>query len=1065
MNVSIKFSRQSLGIALIVVLSAMFVFGQQARGTLRGVIKDELGGTIVGANVTITDPSGVEKTTTTNGEGAYVFNGLAPGKYLVRASAKGFAVSDETEVDLTAGQRGTLDLTLKVTIEEQKVTIAAETPLSTESTNNANQTLITGKDLDALPDDPDELAAALQALAGPSMGPNGGQIFVDGFSGGQMPSKNSIREIRINQNPFSAENSEASGRIEILTRPGTDKLRGSTFFSFEDESLNSRNPFSSSRTPYQVRSYGGNLGGPLVQKKASFFVDFDRRETDDNELVKVTTLDANLNRVNQGFGVVVPRRNLGFGPRIDYQLNANNTLVARYNYNRFRVENAGVGGFNLPERAFETFSTVHSFTLTETAVLNASMIDETRFQYSKNNFENLGDNTIPVLNVSGAFTSGGSQVGRAISNNSRWELQNFLAWQKGTHALKFGGRVRGSHIFDSSSGNFGGTYVFSGGFVPTLDANNNPITSQPVFVDSLERYRRTLLGQRLGLTPTQIRAMGGGSSQFSISAGNPEATVSQVDYGLYAQDDWRFRPNLTFGLGLRYENQTNIKSRYNFAPRVFMAWSPGAANSTRPPSMVIRAGAGVFYNRFSEGNTLNVNRFNGTTQQQFFVTERPLYQTVNGNLTFVPPLLPSPLDAFPNIPPDAVLTAAPRLITWRVADDLQAPAVYVAGVQVERQLPYRFTMFTGFYSVHINHVIRARDINAPLPGSISPLNPNGTRPLGNIGDVYQYEASGRFDQNQWFIGFNNRFNRTIQFSANYSLSKTKNDTDGQGGGMFPVNSYDLTGEYGRAGFDIRHRFSFFGTINLPWQVSVNPLVNYFSGRPFNITTGQDTNLDRQFTERPSFAPAGVDCNHPAPNIICTPFGNFNRNPSPGEALIPRNFGQGPSFLGVNMRISKTWNFGSTASSRAASQNAKNKQQTAQATDTARGGGRGDGPGGIPRIPGGEGGGGGGPRGGGGGDGGRGGGGGGGGRGGGGIGGIGVPGGGGAEAKRYSMQFSVNFQNIFNHVNLSNPVGNLSSPSFGQSLSLNGGFGGFGGGGGGGSGAGNRRVSAQVRFSF
>jgi hypothetical protein len=326
--------------------------------------------------------------------------------------------------------------------------------------------------------------------------------------------------------------------------------------------------------------------------------------------------------------------------------------------------------------------------------------------------------------------------------------------------------------------------------------------------------------------------------------------------------------------------------------------------------------------------------------------------------------------------------------------------------------------------------------------------------LGNIGEVYQYESTGRFDQNQWFIGFNNRFNRTISFSANYSLSKTKNDTDGQGGGMFPVNSYDLTGEYGRAGFDVRHRFSFFGTINLPWQVSLNPLVTYSSGRPFNITTGQDTNLDRQFTERPSFAPAGVDCAHPAANITCTPYGNFNRNPAPGEALIPRNFGEGPGFFAVNMRISKTWNFGSTAASRAASQRNKNAQKGTQAANTERGGGgrgeRGMG-GGVPRIPDGGGGGGGGPRGGGGG--------------GMGMGGIGVPGGGGAEAKRYSMQFSINFQNILNKVNLANPVGNLSSPSFGESLSLNSGFGGFGGGGGGGSGAGNRRVSAQVRFSF
>ena len=220
-----------------------------------------------------------------------------------------------------------------------------------------------------------------------------------------MPPKESIREIRINQNPFSAENEQASGRIEILTRPGTDKLRGSSFFNFEDESLNSRNPFSSTRTPYQIRSFGGNLGGPIVKKKASFFVDFDRRETDDNELVNVRTLDANLNPVDQGFGVVVPRRNLSFSPRIDYQINTNNTLVARYNYNRFKTENSGVGGFSLPERGYETFTTSQSFTLTETAILSASMINETRFQYSRNRTESLGDNTVPVLNVSGPLSA------------------------------------------------------------------------------------------------------------------------------------------------------------------------------------------------------------------------------------------------------------------------------------------------------------------------------------------------------------------------------------------------------------------------------------------------------------------------------------------------------------------------------------------------------------------------------------------------------------------------------------------------------------------------------------
>ena len=1074
MSGSGSFLRQTLGIVLVLVLCTVAALAQQARGTLRGVIKDELGATIVGATVTLADANGVEKTTITNGEGAYVFSGLAPGKYLLRAAATGFATSDGNEVNLTAG-RQSLDLTLKVTIEEQKVTIAAETPLSTEASNNANETLITGKDLDALPDDPDELAAALQALAGPSMGPNGGQIFVDGFSGGRLPPKESIREIRINQNPFAAENDQPSGRIDILTRPGTDKIRGSAFFNFQDESFNSRNPFAISspkRSPFQLRQYGGNLGGPLVKKKASYFIDFERREIDDNELVKATVLDSNLNRLGLGFGVVVPRRNITFSPRLDYQINQNNTLIARYSYNHSSTVNGGVGGFSLPERAYDSSSTQQNVQLTETAVLNASMINETKFQFTRQRAESLADNSRPALNVSSSFISGGSQIGHVTNTRRNWELQDFLAWSKGTHAFKFGGRVRGVSITDINPNNFGGTFTFTGAFVPTLDANNLPITNRPILADSLERYRRTLLGQELGLTPTQIRAIGGGASQLSIASGDPKASVSQTDFGLYAQDDWRVRPNLTFSYGLRYEGQTNIKSILNFAPRLSFAWSPGAANSAKPPKMVIRGGGGVFYNRFGEGNTLQANRFNGVNQQQFSLREASLYQcidgppanadsacqfkrpggeTVIGHLEYNFPA-PTALDSFPALPPINSLNATQQ-ITWRVANDLQAPVVYLAGTQVERQLPKRFTLFAGLFLVRIQHVIRARDVNAPLPGSITAANPGGVRPFGNIGEIYQYESSGRFNQNQLFIGFNNRFSRALTFFSSYSLSKTTNNTDGQGGSLFPANSYDLTGEFGRAAFDVRHRFTFAGTLNLPWwQLSLNPFIIASSGAPFNITTGQDTNGDRLFTERPSFAPTGVDCSVPIANIVCTKYGNFNLQPAVGEPLIPRNFGQGPGFISVNMRISKTWNFGNLPSSSAANRSGQEGQ------GGGRGGGAGRGAGaGIPRIPGGGEGGGGGGRGGGGG--------------GGGLAGIGgPPSRGGAEAKRYSMQFSLNFQNLFNHVNLAPPVGNLSSPFFGESLSLNGGFGGFGQGGGGGgpsggSGAGNRKITAQVRFNF
>ncbi len=307
----------------------------------------------------------------------------------------------------------------------------------------------------------------LQALAGPSVGPNGGQIFIDGFTGGNLPSKDSIREIRINQNPFAAENDQPAARIDILTRPGTDKLRGGASLNFNDESLNSRNPFainSSKRTPFQIRQYDMNLSGPVVKKKASFFFNVGRIETDDNDLVRATVLDSNLDPVEFGQSFVVPRRNLFFSPRFDYAINTNNTLIVRYNYNRFRVENQGIGGFTLPERGFNTVSTNQNVQITETAILNPTTINETRFQYSFGRSEQIGNNGVPALNVSGSFNSGGSQVGHSVNERASWELNNFSAKQHGTHAIKFGGRIRHVDIDDTNQGNFGGTWSFTGGF-------------------------------------------------------------------------------------------------------------------------------------------------------------------------------------------------------------------------------------------------------------------------------------------------------------------------------------------------------------------------------------------------------------------------------------------------------------------------------------------------------------------------------------------------------------------------------------------------------------------------
>jgi hypothetical protein len=404
--------------------------------------------------------------------------------------------------------------------------------------------------------------------------------------------------------------------------------------------------------------------------------------------------------------------------------------------------------------------------------------------------------------------------------------------------------------------------------------------------------------------------------------------------------------------------------------------------------MVIRGGFGIFYDRFRENLTLSVIRSTGLRQQFLVTANQP-----NGLAI---------LDTFPNPPSVAELTAfnVPQT-TRRVAPDLQSPYTIETALSVERQLPRNVTLSVSYIGARTLHVLRSRNINAPVPGT-------GFRPFGNIGNIFQYESSGVFNQNQLIVNFNNRLGRTFSLFGNYVLNFAKGDTDGAN--TFPANQYDLSNEYGRSAIDVRHRFTLGGAINaLPWGIRLNPFLIATSGRPFNITTGRDSNGDTLFTERPALA-----TDFGKPGVVVTRFGVFDPNPGSGQAIIPRNFASGPSFYTVNLRISRAFGFGPEIAA------------------TGRGGRGGGGGGGRGR-------------------GGRG-----------GFGGGGQGGGGEAEAgRRYNLNLSVNIQNLFNHTNLGTPVGNLSSPFFGQSLSTGGGF----GGGGGNQAAGNRRIELQARFSF
>ncbi len=332
----------------------------QSTGGISGSVTDSLGAVVVGASVTVVGANGSQKIVVTNARGEYSIAGLPAGKYTVKAIAPNFGLYENTEVEVTAGEKTDLIVVLTVSGVQENVDVSNDNKISNDPDSNASATVIKDKDLDALPDDPDELAAALQALAGPSAGPNGGQIYIDGFTGGNLPPKDSIREIRINSNPFSAEYDRLGfGRIEILTKPGSDKFRGSAFGNFNDESLNSRNPFSANRASSQTRYFGGNFSGPIVKKKASFFFDINNRDIDNNAIINAIVLDPSFNPVNITQEVKVPSRRFSIGPRVDFAINDKNTLVARYEYSRNTNANQGVGDTSLPSRAYDTTTYGH----------------------------------------------------------------------------------------------------------------------------------------------------------------------------------------------------------------------------------------------------------------------------------------------------------------------------------------------------------------------------------------------------------------------------------------------------------------------------------------------------------------------------------------------------------------------------------------------------------------------------------------------------------------------------------------------------------------------------------
>ncbi|MCU1330574.1 MAG: Cna domain protein [Bryobacterales bacterium] len=848
-----------LALAALALAAAPFASAQNATGpALRGVVTDPSGASVPGATVQLRGP-GAEQRKTADAAGLYVFPSLQSGKYQVRVIAKGFTVTERRDVEITAPV--VFDVQLQIQADATVVNVEDETnKVSAEAENNGGALVLKEKELASLSDDPDELSQQLQAMAGPGAGPGGGQIYIDGFSGGQMPPKSSIREIRVNSNPFSAEYDRPGfGRIEILTRPGSDKLRGQVFFQYNDQHFNSRSPLlKSALPPYRQNFLGANLTGPVKKDKASFGLDFDRRDITENAFIIAKTLDPiSLTPLDVNRAVTTPQTRTSINPRLDYTINPTNTLVTRYQFTQGSSEKQGIGDFSLESLANDNSTREHVIQATETAIINANMVNETRFQFIHSNSSTVAAGSDPALFVQGAFNSGSSTVGNSGTLLKSLELANTTTWTHGTHVIRGGFRIRESMLDSTSRSNFNGTFTFLPGAGRT----------------ALEVYQLTkqLLAQNL--TPTQIRAQGGGASQFSIAAGTPTTSVNQFDIGLFFNDDWRLRPNFTLSYGVRYETQTNISDNSNFAPRIGIAWGVDS-RAGRPGKTVIRAGLGAFFDRVGSQSTLSAQRFNGVTQQSYLIL--------------------SP-DFFPNLPTLSSLAAGQQPQRLQpLYSGINAPVVWQANAGVDRQVNKYMRLSVNYITSRGIHLQNVRNINTPING----IYPFGDRVIRNL-----TESAGLSRTNQLMVSPNVNYKKLTLFGF-YSLSYGKSNNEGQ-----PADPYNLSAEWGPSSFaDVRHRAIVGTNVPLPWKVTLAPFMSVSSGAPYNITTGRDPYGVGSAAIRPALlANPAATCT--GADLKYVPeWGCFSLNPAAGTS-IQRNAARGPGNLSLNLRLARTWAFG------------------------------------------------------------------------------------------------------------------------------------------------------------
>jgi hypothetical protein len=846
--------------------------GQVGKTRVHGVITDPDGALIPGASVTLTPGSGAAVVVKSGSDGTYSAV-VAPGTYTVRVTMPGFATYMAPNITISAAAGTTLNAKMQIGVQSEEVTVEANSmQLSVSPDSNQSAMVITGKDLEALSDDPDELSDELTALAGPSAGPNGGQIYVDGFTGGQLPPKSSIREIRINQNPFSAEYDQLGyGRIEVFTKPGTDQLHGNLQINGDPSQLNTGDPLATGyQPPYHVLFVFGNLTGPL-SKSASYNLGGTYRQIQQDEETDAIILATAANPTTvcippnvtgcvytpYQVSTYYPQIRADINPRLDLSLGARNVLTTRYQYVNNTSTNAGLGNLTLPSAAYNTNSLSNILQMSDTETFNPNLISETRFEYEREHVATTALSNLPTLQVGGFFTGGGYTGQNLTDHQDHFEGQSYNSLQLKKNFIRFGGRLRATREAQDTGNNTNGSFVYSALTTPTT------CTVTPCVDHSYQS---------------------GTPSQFTFTTvNNHKIGDTYLDFETYAESDWKARQNLTISYGLRYEIQSHLSDHHDFAPR--LAFSYGLFSGKGAPKTVLRGGFGIFYTRFQQSDILTLEQENGVNETVYTVSN-PSASCSPGATNLIV----------------ACGAAATAQTVYTAASNLRASYITEFAGGVDQQIGRSGTISVNYVHSQGVHQLATQNIGY-----------NFTTPSLSTAE-YQFFGEGVFNQNQLVVHAHVQTSKAISLFGYYSLNSANGDTSGTGGDISTPGN--ISADYGRTSFDVKNRLFMAGSISLPKFFQVSPFMIAQSGNPYNVTTGNDNYNDSFFNVRPYKVDASVANASNADYVKTIPGCGTFAQPgyeSPGASIAPINDCTGPVLFTFNFRLTKTFGFGARTS--------------------------------------------------------------------------------------------------------------------------------------------------------